>query len=101
MTPEQIQLIVEESERLWRSRTPAANIQDVNASSRVTMSELIRWGNINGISIERMDEDLQEAWTRLFFRLRKEFPNDNWDYLNSATREFCKLRKIPIPKGTR
>jgi hypothetical protein len=98
MKPEEIKRVVEETERRWRERTPAKTISDANASYRVATSEIILWGNQNGINVDRMDEDYQEANTRLFFRLRREFPDETWDVLNSATREFCKRRGIPIPR---
>ena len=101
MTPEEIRLTVEEIERRWRSRTPAKTASDANASYRVATSEILLWGNQNGIEVDRTDEDFQEASTRMFFRLRKEFPNEKWDVLNAATREFCKKRKISIPKKAR
>lgn len=101
MNQQEIEQTVAEMERRWRNRTPVTNILDANASNRVVMSEIILWGKQNNIKVDRFDENLQIAATKLFFKLRKEYPNDNWEYLNSATRQFCKKHKIPVPRGTR
>ena len=98
MTPEEIKRTVDETERLWRERTPASNIVYLNASFRVSMSEIIKWGKENGIIVDRMDEDYQEASQRMFFRLMRELPDEPWGSLNSATVEFCKKRGITVPR---
>lgn len=98
MTPEDIMRTVDEVERRWRSRTPARSVLDANASYRVAMSETIQWGNQNGIKVDRMDINLQVEMTKMFFRLRREFPNEVWDHLNAATRTLCKRHGIPIPR---
>ena len=98
MTQEEIDLTVAENERRWRSRTPAKTVSDVNASYRVTTSELIAWGNEHGIKVDRMDENFQSATIQMYFRLRREFPQEQWDIINSATKEFCKRHRITIPK---
>lgn len=98
MTPDEIKTVCERIKTLWIERTPAKSVNYLAASYRVSMSEIITWGKSQGIKVDRTDENFQEAVTRMMFDLRRKYPDEKWDSLNVATVEFCKRRKIPIPK---
>lgn len=51
MTPEQIKLIVDETERRFRSRTPSRSVIDVAPSYRVTRSEMVGFARTSGFDL--------------------------------------------------
>lgn len=79
MTATEIELVVIETERRWRERTPATRVDEVNASYRVARGEMRRWCSEHGIKLDEFDPNMQDAWNRMYKRLRKEFPSERWE----------------------
>lgn len=80
MTNEQIAAYVIETERRFRSRTPAKTVDEVLPVFRVGRSEMRRWVLCAyGVELSFDDlEPLDKALAPMFRRLRKEFPEDLW-----------------------
>lgn len=88
MTPEQIQIVVNEIERRWRSRTPPQSVYDVSPGSRVNRSEIVTFCIDQGFGPPPiLDDEYDKAIFALFAKLKKEFPNEQWDKDNAATRQ--------------
>ena len=98
MTGADVERVVAEVERRFRERTPAKQIDEVNASYRVGRGEIRRWASEQGIALDEMDDALEVALLRLFARLRREFPFEMWDDWNSRTRELAKAHGIVLPR---
>jgi hypothetical protein len=99
MTYEQMTAVVNEVERLWRSRTPPKSIYDVMPGYRVNRSELnmiIRRMFGEHESVPLRDDDFDRMMIALFDRLRAEFPGEQWDREeNAATKERRKELGLP------
>lgn len=95
---EDTQKFLSELERRWRSRTPATRIDEVRASDRVMRGEMRLWASENGVKIDELDDAFQAEVLRVFVRLRREFPDDQWDSYNYATRALAKRFGIVLPR---
>lgn len=99
MNAADIERVVVETERRWRERTPATSIDAVDPAYRVGRGEIRAWCGEQNIRLDEMDEEFQAAVTRMYCKLRKEFPDElwNWQY-NAADRDFAKRHGIKLPR---
>ena len=98
MTADEITRLVAHVEQLWRSRTPPTSVHEMLPSYRVGRAEIWAWCNDNGIRYDELDEECDVAMTKMFLRLRREFPAEKWDAPNAHMKELCKKYKLRIPK---
>ena len=76
-----IDRLLAEVERRWRSRTPAKKIDEVEPESRVSRGEVRLIAKQIGLGDQLPigDMNFDGAIRAMFDRLRREFPNEQWD----------------------
>jgi hypothetical protein len=99
-----IKEVMDEIEKRWRSRTPAKNVGDLDPGSRVNRSEVVMIFKQKGLGTPPIQHDeYDRALFQLYDRLKKEFPNEQWQSATSRTQDRRKelgLKRDTKPKRT-
>jgi hypothetical protein len=100
MTPDQIKMIVDETDRRFRSRTPSKSVLDVAPSYRVTRPEMVGFARSSGfeLPLPGTNDDYDRAIYELYDRLRIEFPDERWEKIGTFAADRARRMQLGMPQ---